>query len=53
MRQQRRERFLDVSVQDLRDATEKYLVNGPSNVYTVLGDAGGLSADDTWEVKSI
>lgn len=53
MRQQRRERFLDVSVQDLRDATEKYLVNGPTNVYTVLGDAGGLSADDTWEVKLI
>ncbi|OBA22452.1 hypothetical protein METBIDRAFT_153648 [Metschnikowia bicuspidata var. bicuspidata NRRL YB-4993] len=52
MRQQRRERFLDVSVQDLQDANEKYLANGASNVYTVLGDADILGAGDDWSVKS-
>ncbi|GEQ66988.1 hypothetical protein JCM33374_g651 [Metschnikowia sp. JCM 33374] len=52
MRQERRERFLDVSLQDLQDANEKYLVNGSANVFTVLGEAKSLSADDTWTVKS-
>ncbi|KAM9936667.1 hypothetical protein OXX80_003771 [Metschnikowia pulcherrima] len=53
MRQERRERFLDVGLQDLQDANEKYLQNGEHNVFTVLGDASSLGADETWTVKSI
>ncbi|KAM9889116.1 hypothetical protein OXX79_012378, partial [Metschnikowia pulcherrima] len=53
MRQERRERFLDVGLQDLQDANEKYLQNGENNVFTVLGDASSLGADESWTVKSI
>lgn len=52
LRQERREMFLDVSLQDLKDVNDKYLANNDSNALTVVGDASILSADKSWNVKS-
>lgn len=53
MRQERRERFLDVSLQDLQNVNEKYLGTGDQDIYTVIGDAQALGAGPEWEVRQI
>lgn len=54
MRQERRERFLDVTLQDLQEVNEKYLVNAKNNVATVIGDAGSFGeAANSWDVKNL
>lgn len=53
MKQQRRERFLDVSLQDLQDVNEKYLENAGYSAYTIIGDAKTLNADHSWAIKSL
>lgn len=53
MRQERRERFLDVSVQDLQEANDKYLGSTSHEAYTVLGQADALGADSSWDVKAL
>lgn len=49
MKQERRENFLDVLIQDLRDVNEKYL-NVDERVLTVVGDAKLLGAEKNWEI---
>lgn len=53
LRQERRERFLDVSINDLKDVAERYLV--PSNeVVTVVGDNEMLKVDDhKWDIVAL
>lgn len=51
LRQERRERFLDVSLQDLQNVNEKYLGIHEQDIYTVIGDAGILGAGPEWTVK--
>lgn len=51
MRQERRERFLDVSLQDLQTVNEKYLGKLDGDIFTVLGDASNLGAGPEWTVK--
>lgn len=51
MRQERRELFLDVTIQDLQNVNEKYLGNTERDIYTVLGDAPQLDAGSEWTVK--
>lgn len=51
MRQERRENFLDVLIQDLQEVNEKYL-NVTDRVFTVVGDAKMLGAGDDWEVNN-
>lgn len=52
MRQERRERFLDVSLKDLQDVNEKYLVNPDRSVKTIIGDVKNLGElGDGWDVK--
>lgn len=46
LRQERRERFLDVTLKDLQEVNEKYLVNAKNNVATVIGDASTLEGVD-------
>ncbi|KAK7678409.1 hypothetical protein QCA50_018625 [Cerrena zonata] len=52
MRQERRERFLDVNQQDLQFVAEKYLVSN-QDVVSVIGDAENLKVDPSWEIKSL
>lgn len=52
MRQERRERFLDVNQQDLQSVAEKYLVSN-QDVVSVIGDAENLKVDPSWEIKSL
>lgn len=51
LRQQRREMFLDVTLEDLKDVNQKYLENNTSDVMTILGDASNIGADESWNVK--
>lgn len=49
MKQERRERFLDVGLRDLQDVNEKYLVNPKLSIETVIGDLEAPS--DDWKTK--
>ena len=55
MRQKRREDFLAVSINDLKDVAEKYLANGAS-VATIIGNKNEVK-DETklknWKIKSL
>lgn len=51
MRQERRENFLDVSLQDLQNVNDKYLGTNDQDIYTVVGDAAILAAGEGWKVK--
>lgn len=51
LRQERRERFLDVTLQDLQDVNQKYLGTPRNDVYTVIGDSAILGAGPDWQVK--
>lgn len=51
MRQERRENFLDVSLQDLQNVNKKYLGTTDQDIYTVVGDAAILGAGEDWKVK--
>lgn len=56
MRQERRERFLDVTYEDLKNVTEKYLLNGTQDIVTVIGDNETLkidSSDTQWNIKKL
>lgn len=53
MRQVRRERFLDVTVQDLQEVADKYLASTSNDVYTVVGDTKILGASDDWNVQTL
>lgn len=56
MRQERRERFLDVTYEDLKNVTEKYLLNGSQDIVTVIGDNETLkidSSDAQWNIKKL
>jgi len=56
MRQERRERFLDVSNEDLKNVTEKYLMNGKPDIVTVIGDNEVLNVDPNnseWNIKKL
>lgn len=53
LRQERRERFLDVSISDLKDVAEKYLVPN-KEVVTVIGDNEILKVDGSkWDVVAL
>lgn len=52
MRQERRERFLDVTLQDLQDVNEKYLSKPSLSVKTVIGDVNNLGEiGNEWKVE--
>lgn len=54
MKQERRERFLDVRISDLQRAAEKYLLPSEGEVVTVIGDAKALGVkEDEWTVKTL
>lgn len=56
MRQQRRENFLSITFEDLRDAAEKYLVSDSNNNMTVVADKNLYdlqSTDQQWTIKDI
>lgn len=52
LRQERRERFLDMNLQDLKDVNEKYLQDTSNDVLTVVGDASILAPDKSWDVRT-
>ncbi|KAF5212479.1 Peptidase M16C associated family protein [Clavispora lusitaniae] len=52
LRQERRENFLDVSLEDLKNVNEKYLGHAENQVFTVIGDTKILDAGKGWEVKN-
>lgn len=52
MRQERRERFLDVTLQDLQDVNEKYLVKPAHRAETIIGDVSNLGeVGNDWNVR--
>ena len=56
MRQQRRENFLSITFEDLKDIAEKYLVNESNNNMTVIADKNLYdlqSTDKQWTIKNI
>lgn len=54
MKQERRERFLDVKIPDLQRVAEKYLVPSEGEVVTIIGDAKALGvSEDEWTVKTL
>ncbi|CAK7901665.1 presequence protease, mitochondrial [[Candida] anglica] len=55
MKQKRREWFLDVTTSDLKDATEKYLVNSANDVSTVIVNKKELGDKNLkeWEIKKM
>lgn len=56
MRQERRERFLDVGYEDLKNVLEKYFLNDALDIVTVIGDNANLNIDsnrDKWEIKKL
>lgn len=55
MRQERRERFLDVNKEDLQNVAEKYLLNGSKEIASVIGDSEALEIaekETNWNIHS-
>lgn len=52
LRQERRENFLGTTLKDLRDVTEKYLVDNQNNLVTVIGDNEILNVDNKWQIRN-
>lgn len=52
MKQGRRERFLDVSNEDLKNVAEKYLLGGEKEIVTIIGDNSKISVGEGWDIKS-
>ncbi|KAG5419369.1 CYM1 [Candida metapsilosis] len=53
LRQERRENFLNTTIQDLQNVTQNYLVNSPNNLATVIGDEALLKVDNSWKIKNL
>lgn len=53
MRQERRENFLDVSVLDLQDVSDKYLASTEHDIFTVIGDVKNLAVTEDWQVENL
>ncbi|KAI5952391.1 CYM1 [Candida jiufengensis] len=53
LRQERRENFLNTNLQDLRLVTEKYLVDNPNNLISVIGNNELLKVNDEWKIKNM
>lgn len=54
MKQQRREWFLDVTKEDLKDAASKYLVTGSEKeVVTVISRLEGFDLEGNWDMKDL
>lgn len=53
LRQERRENFLNTTIQDLQHVTQNYLVNNPNNLSTIIGDKDLLNVDGSWKIKNL
>ncbi|CAI5758186.1 unnamed protein product [Candida verbasci] len=54
LKQERRENFLNTTIEDLKQVTEKYLVNPESiNSITVIGNDEILKVEKSWNVKNL
>ena len=51
LRQERR-KLLGTTLKDLRDVTEKYLVDNQNNLVTVIGDNEILNVDNKWQIRN-
>lgn len=52
MKQERRERFLDLTLDDIQKVNDKYLMHAENKICTILGNAETLGAGEDWAVKS-
>lgn len=53
MQQTRREQLLDVSIADVKEAAEKWLVNTEGRSVTVLGERQDWATEAEWQFKSV
>lgn len=53
LRQERRENFLDISIEDLKNVADKYLVKGDKQAITVIGNNELLNVAQDWNVRKV
>lgn len=53
MDQRWREQVLDVTARDVREAAQKFLVDGPRKAFCVLGEKKDWATDEAWDVRKL